>query len=512
MLVLAVLAGSLCVAFEIQKAEGIDCICIEADGSVYPLSAPISTEDYVTYTFTGDITNRSVVVERDNIVINGAGHTIQGPGMSGSAKGLDLWGRENITVMNLEIKTFTIGIGIHGSSNVFIYGNNITANAIGIKLEYFSKSNTISGNHITDNHYGIGLADSSGQVLCENVISNNSDCGIDLVHSSNSIMYGNVISNSPLCLWIWGNELGHFMHSIDASNLVNDKPVYYLVNQTDLVLNNTTHPQVGCLALVNCMNITVEGLRLADTALVLMLAYTSNSTIMNNTITNSTAQYWSGVLLQSSYNNTFAGNNITNFSNGIWLEYSYCNILSANSIMNNTYSGVSLYLSHDNLIAGNDIADNGIGINVCDSCTNNRIYENNITRSSDCGIYLYDSSNNSIYDNSIYHNSFADNTAHVKFMSCLGVNLWDDGYPSGGNYWSGYSDTDMYSGPYQNETGSDGIWDHPYVINDQNQDNYPTVPEYSASLMLLVPMSLAFVTVAVYKKKKTGTTQSIRPS
>ena len=53
--------------------------------------------------------------------------------------------------------------------------------------------------------------------------------------------------------------------------------------------------------------------------------------------------------------------------------------------------------------------------------------------------------------------------------------MWDDGYPSGGNYWSDCTDVDLYSGPYQNEAGSDGIWDHPYVIDADNQDRYPLV-------------------------------------
>jgi hypothetical protein len=53
------------------------------------------------------------------------------------------------------------------------------------------------------------------------------------------------------------------------------------------------------------------------------------------------------------------------------------------------------------------------------------------------------------------------------------VNRWDNSYPSGGNYWSDYTGFDLYSGPYQNETGSDGIGDTPYVIDADNQDNYP---------------------------------------
>ena len=37
----------------------------------------------------------------------------------------------------------------------------------------------------------------------------------------------------------------------------------------------------------------------------------------------------------------------------------------------------------------------------------------------------------------------------------------------------------MFSGPYQNETGSDGIGDTPYVINADNIDNYPLVEPWS---------------------------------
>jgi hypothetical protein len=59
------------------------------------------------------------------------------------------------------------------------------------------------------------------------------------------------------------------------------------------------------------------------------------------------------------------------------------------------------------------------------------------------------------------------------------INVWDDGYPSGGNYWSDYDATDFYSGPYQNETGRDGIGDTAYVIDENNQDNYPLVKPWS---------------------------------
>ena len=58
------------------------------------------------------------------------------------------------------------------------------------------------------------------------------------------------------------------------------------------------------------------------------------------------------------------------------------------------------------------------------------------------------------------------------------ANFWDNSYPSGGNYWSDYTGVDLYWGPNQDQPGSDGIGDTPYIIDDDNQDNYPFMSEY----------------------------------
>jgi parallel beta-helix repeat protein len=98
---------------------------------------------------------------------------------------------------------------------------------------------------------------------------------------------------------------------------------------------------------------------------------------------------------------------------------------------------------------------------------NNNIKGNTITK---CftGIYLGSETDNM---NVIYHNNFINNMYQVTCYST--PNMWDDGYPSGGNYWSDYTGVDVYSGPNQNETGSDGVGDKSYVINTDNTDRYP---------------------------------------
>ena len=106
----------------------------------------------------------------------------------------------------------------------------------------------------------------------------------------------------------------------------------------------------------------------------------------------------------------------------------------------------------------------------------NNIYANYIANN-DVGISFHYSSNNKIY-----HNNFIDNSQQTSSLSS--INIWDNGYPSGGNYWSDYTGVDLYNGPYQNETGSDGIGDTPYIIDANNQDNYPLMEPWSPPTMI----------------------------
>jgi len=191
----------------------------------------------------------------------------------------------------------------------------------------------------------------------------------------------------------------------------------------------------------------------------------SNNGIFGNSITNND----DGVYFHSSNHNNIVGNNITgNNDDGIRIDvFSNYNIVAGNIITNNGLHGLDLNGDLNSIVGNNIIGNKYDGIRLDVSSEYNRISGNNITNNYD-GIYLEKASNNSIY-----HNNFINNTEQVYLAHLNDINIWDDSYPSGGNYWSDYTGVDNCGGPYQNETGSDGIGDTPYFIDENNRDNYP---------------------------------------
>jgi len=257
-------------------------------------------------------------------------------------------------------------------------------------------------------------------------------------------------------------------------------------------------------------NVTIMNVKVKAFYYGISLSGSSNSSIVRNNM----AENDYCILLSASSNyNSIVANNVTDNGLGIWLAFSSDNNVEGNNITNSQI-GVEVYpSSNHNSIFANNIANNNWGIFLSQS-SNNSISRNNITNSSEHGIMVSQSSNYHIYENNItnnyqgisidhssnqyiYHNNFINNIQQV-FSS--GLNVWDDGYPSGGNYWSDYTGIDLYSGPYQNETGSDGMGDTPYAIDANNTDHYPLMSPWPSGWKLdfAGPTNHPIVDFAVY--------------
>jgi len=182
-----------------------------------------------------------------------------------------------------------------------------------------------------------------------------------------------------------------------------------------------------------------------------------------------------GIYLYQSSNNTISGNNMTANVIGIDSFESSHNIISGNNITNNERGILLSSHSSNNSVIGNSITANSPGYGILlASSSNNSVVGNNIINNYR-GVWLSSSSGNGIY-----HNNFVDNTYQIDTTES--TNDWDNGYPSGGNYWSNYNGTDLYSGSYQNETGNDLIGDTPYVIDESNVDNYPLMTQWAPNI------------------------------
>ncbi|OLB68445.1 hypothetical protein AUI06_11060 [archaeon 13_2_20CM_2_52_21] len=108
--------------------------------------------------------------------------------------------------------------------------------------------------------------------------------------------------------------------------------------------------------------------------------------------------------------------------------------------------------------------------------SNVQIFGNNITSSYYCGSgIVLQSATGSI----VYHNNLVNNSVQASDDN-PGKNQWDNGYPTGGNYWSDYKGVDNCSGPQQNICPNpDGIGDTPYSFSSA-QDNYPLMTPFAA--------------------------------
>jgi parallel beta-helix repeat protein len=216
--------------------------------------------------------------------------------------------------------------------------------------------------------------------------------------------------------------------------------------------------------LSNSSGSTISANAIANTLTGIYLVSRSDS---NSISANNIANNQWGISLTGASNSSISANNITNNDVGISLTGASNNSISANNITNNNVYGISLSFISNNSISANNIANNSYGIYLYSPSGSNSMSANNIANN-DVGIYLY-----SISNNLICHNNFVGNTVQAQVTPLEYVNVWDDGYPSSGNYWSDYSGVDLNSGPYQNETGSDGIGDLSYTIDSDNTDRYP---------------------------------------
>ncbi|MEE9223329.1 MAG: NosD domain-containing protein [Thermoplasmata archaeon] len=341
-------------------------------------------------------------------------NTVANNTVSKNGAGVVLFYSVNNTVANNTASKNGNGISLRYSTNNIITDNSASwSGGAGIRLTD-SSSNIITNNNASwSGDDGIEVSSSGSNIIVNNTASWNRNHGIYLANSVNNTIASNVMLDVGIVL---GGSLLEYWnsHTIDPSNTVNGKPVYYWKN----AIGGTIPSGAGQVILANSTNVVVENQNMSKGSMGIELGFSSNNLIVNNTVSQN-KRY--GILIGYSNNNTFENNTASNNRRGIQISVSNSNILINNTVLSNDVHGIRLYSSDNNIV---------------------------------------------------YHNNFVDNQVQATDD---GINSWDNGYPSGGNYWSNYSGIDNRSGPNQDLPGSDGIGDTPYLIDGDSKDRYPLI-------------------------------------
>ncbi|MFC1738697.1 nitrous oxide reductase family maturation protein NosD [Planctomycetota bacterium] len=357
---------------------------------------------------------------------------------------------ENITISDLTLSNNYCGVYLHDTDNSRIENVTASNNYMGIKLRS-SQSNTLTGNACLNGGYGI---------LLDNIY----EC----------ILRDNTMSGNKFNFWETG--WGSGMMDIDTSNLVDGKPIWFVVGASDTVYDSSTN--AGTFYAIDCQNITIRDLTCTNNGNGVCLRNTHDSTIENIVATNnkwgihlalSTYNVLAGnmasstdrdcesiiYLRASSHNNTISGNTVNSsvLWKGIELRESNGNIVTDTAVTSCS-PGIRMYKASYSTVTDNIFESGGTAVYIVSSSDN--VLARNLIKKNWSGIQLTGAVNNQIYNNDFIYNG-------LQATSSGSGNVFNLPAPTGGNFWSNWMTPD--------EDG-DGFVDYPYVFSG-GQDNLP---------------------------------------
>jgi parallel beta-helix repeat protein len=448
-MVVVLLVSVLMLAFRVQPVEAVGpVIFIMSDGSIVPPTAPISTADKVTFTLTNNITYPTyygVVAQRNNIVIDGVGYSLAS---NQSGVGLNVTSVNNVTIKNLKVLSFNIGILLNASSNDYVTGTSLDGNAAkGIDLANtlssnitqntltnnwqpicleFSHNNRVTDNSVTNNTFGIYTYSSTNNLvfrnnvtksrggsgiyvysggnnnLTGNRLADNLYAGVEMSTSSLNIMLGNNISNNTYGIKLsYGSNSASIVGNNVSSNWLgfrqDDSSSSFLRN--NLINGNNYSFSVAGSQLSSFIN-DVNASNTIDGKPLIYLINQTNCAINPTTypsigylvVVNSTSVTAENFSMNRSYEGALLAYTNNSFVKNVTVSNSQSGIVFAGSSWNNTVSSstlvannIGVLCSSNSTISNCNFTSNNQGVQL--SSNNTIIVGNSMTNNSNYGVY-----------------------------------------------------------------------------------------------------------------------------
>lgn len=396
------------------------------------------------------------------IVVNCTNSTISNMEITRQSVGLQITDSANLTVSNLSVSGCTAA-GIHTtfSTNITVKDSIFSSNKESINFNEQTIRSTIKNNTIWTSEYGILMRDTISTSVQDNHLFG---CGI----------------------WVEGSDHAyHWLQSISTSNRVNNKVVYYYVNQTGLRPQHFTN--AGQIILINCNNSILQDCNVSNTSVGVFIYLGGNNSLSKvdasfNTVAGLDNRYAASTRIDEC---KFTDNG----KHGVIFLWSDKSTMARSIISRNKLEGIILGVTENSMIDNNTISSNQDGVRFIIS-SHNVMMRNVITYNTRYGIQFESGNNNSASRNYIagngdtgikieagaqttrvFWNVISQNHVHEAY-SLNSNSLWEFG--GRGNFWGdlksrypGATKTGIFwSIPYEIQS-TPGVHDgHPMIIGD----------------------------------------------
>jgi parallel beta-helix repeat protein len=266
-------------------------VYIRSNGTVDPASLPVERVGE-TYTFNADLANFTLEVQRSNIIVDGAGHLLDGGGIG---QGLVLANLTNVVFKDLSLVNFREGTNVASCTNITFHGLTISGCELGFEM-YHSFDNSIENCNITANDgTGVVLFDGSkNNSITDNQICANGNGGINLQSpdsawnrtacDGNTIARNNLTADAVYGVWVLGASNCRIAYNnISQSSWGIHFSMSTSQNNT-LTANTIVNCEYGLLLVGGFNNSTISANTLAKNGVGIENDRTENNQFYNNNL------------------------------------------------------------------------------------------------------------------------------------------------------------------------------------------------------------------------------------